>query len=73
MRFNGPKKAISTKAVGRSRYYFLSPFNLKSTSIQDCNCFITELEPEITIDKKTNRNLWLCTLEDVLSFFNIII
>jgi len=59
MRFNGPKKAISTKAVDRSRYCFLGPFNLISTSTQDC--FITELEPEITIDKKTNRNL--CTLE----------
>ena len=32
------------------------------------NCFITELEPEITIDKKTNRNL--CTLEVPKSIFN---
>jgi hypothetical protein len=44
MRLNGPKKAIWTKAVGHSRYCFLGPFNLISTSTQDCNCFITELD-----------------------------
>ena len=68
MRFNGPKKVISTKAVGHSRYCFLGPFNFISTSTQDCNCFITELETEINIDKKTNRNL--CTLEVPKSIFN---
>ena len=44
MRLNGPRKQYRLWPTALVHIAFFGPFNLISTSTQDCNCFITELD-----------------------------